>query len=216
MRSRRTPFKPQEIVAPPRWSHLFDRAPSAVPIELQETTARRNPREAVPAYRTAGAYPRPRRGQPTTLPTPESYLGLRVRIALLRDPSYKPSLRVMINSAQDVYRLVKGLENEAVENMLAVCLDGKHRVIGVYEACRGQVSSVAAAPVDLLRAVIASGAAAFLAVHNHPSGWAEPSEGDRVLTQRIKQAAELLAIVFLDHVVVGEEGYVSFAERGEL
>lgn len=215
---RHQPFKPREIVAPQRWRHLFDAAPSRRPVELQETRPRQNPREAVEPYAKAVDYPAPRlrRGQRTTLPTPETFLGLRIRLALLRDPEYRPNMRVRLTCAQDAYRLVKGLESEVVENMLALVLDAKHRVLGVYEACRGQASSVAVSPVDLLRAVVAAGAVAFIAVHNHPSGDPEPSVEDRALTQHLKQAAKVLGVAFLDHIIIGEDSWVSLAERGEI
>ncbi len=68
----------------------------------------------------------------------------------------------------------------------------------------------------MIKQAIEHNAAAVILVHNHPSGDPEPSDADRRITQRLQEALGLVDIRVLDHVVVGHEGYVSFAERGWL
>jgi DNA repair protein RadC len=71
-------------------------------------------------------------------------------------------------------------------------------------------------PREVVKATLACNAAAVIFCHNHPSGLAEPSEADRVITQRLKQALGLLDIRVLDHFVIGAESVYSFAEHGLL
>jgi DNA repair protein RadC len=154
----------------------------------------------------------PRRGRKSS-PLPE-YKGLRVKISLVRDPDYNPREAPKIDSAQDVYNLMKPHQDEVVENIWVLILNTGHRVLGIYEVVRGQVDAVNVTPADILRAVLAAGARAFILVHNHPSGAAEPSSSDKMLTSRVKQAAELIGVAMLDHVVIGYGEITSFSEKG--
>lgn len=71
-------------------------------------------------------------------------------------------------------------------------------------------------PREVFKAAILANAAALILVHNHPSGDPEPSAEDRAITERLKQAGELLGIRVLDHVVIGDDKFRSFAEEGLL
>jgi len=95
-------------------------------------------------------------------------------------------------------------------------LDNRHRVIAFDELFRGTIDGAAVYPREVIKHAIAHHAAAVILVHNHPSGDPEPSDADKRLTQRLKEALGLVDIRVLDHVVVGYEGYTSFAERGWL
>ncbi len=170
--------------------------------------------EAIPGPIIVPVRNPPRRGRKSsTLP---EFKGLRVRIVLARDPDYNPRKAPQINSAQDVYNLMKPHADEVVENIWVLILNASHRVIGVYEVVRGQIDAVTVTPADILRAVLAAGARAFILVHNHPSGAAEPSGSDKMLTSRVKQAAEMIGIAMLDHVIIGYGEITSFADKGWL
>ncbi|QHS10665.1 DNA repair protein RadC [Sinimarinibacterium sp. NLF-5-8] len=93
-------------------------------------------------------------------------------------------------------------------------LDYQHRVLGYEEISRGTLSSAAVYPREVVKAALKRNAAAVILAHNHPSGSAEPSQADRTLTERLQKALALVDIRVLDHLVVGEEAPVSFAERG--
>ena len=69
-------------------------------------------------------------------------------------------------------------------------------------------------PREVFKPLVLMNAAAFICAHNHPSSDPTPSQEDRVLTQRLRQGAEILGITLLDHVVLGEERYFSFADQG--
>ena len=95
-------------------------------------------------------------------------------------------------------------------------LDNRHKLIAFDELFQGTIDGAAVYPREVIKHAITHNAAAVILVHNHPSGDPEPSEADKRLTRRLKEALGLVDIRVLDHVVVGYEGYVSFAKRGIL
>ena len=95
-------------------------------------------------------------------------------------------------------------------------LDTQHRLIAFDELFRGTIDSASVYPREVIKHAIEHNAAAVILVHNHPSGDPEPSDADRRITQRLKEALGLVDIRVLDHVVVGHEGFTSFAQRGWL
>jgi DNA repair protein RadC len=97
-----------------------------------------------------------------------------------------------------------------------VYLDNRNRVIAFEELFRGTIDGASVHPREVLRHALARNAAAVILVHNHPSGLAEPSQADEMITRRLKDALALVDIRVLDHVVVGDAGCESFAERGLL
>ena len=108
------------------------------------------------------------------------------------------------------------LQEHEHEVFALLLLDNKHRVIQFQELFRGTLDGASVYPREVVKLALAHNAAAVILVHNHPSGDAEPSQADRVLTTKLKQALELVSIRTLDHIVVGSEGCVSLAELGLL
>lgn len=94
--------------------------------------------------------------------------------------------------------------------------DNRHRVIAFEELFHGTLDGASVHPREVLRKALAHNAAALIFAHNHPSGVAEPSDADRRLTRRLKDALALVDIRVLDHFVVGDGNAESFAERGFL
>lgn len=95
-------------------------------------------------------------------------------------------------------------------------LDNQHRVVTFEELFRGTLDSASVYPREVVKRALACNAAAVILTHNHPSGVAEPSQADQMLTRRLKEALALVDIRVLDHLVVGDGEPVSFAERGLL
>ncbi len=93
-------------------------------------------------------------------------------------------------------------------------LDNRHRVIAFEELFRGTIDGASVHPREVVRQALRHNAAALIFAHNHPSGVAEPSDADRRLTTRLKDALALVDIRVLDHFVVGDGEVASFAERG--
>ena len=107
------------------------------------------------------------------------------------------------------------------ESLRAVLLDTRHRLLRVEEISLGSLNESIAHPREIFRAAVQHAAAAFILVHNHPSGDVSPSEADHRLTRRLAEAARLLQIPMLDHVIIGvprggQPGYFSFREAGVL
>ena len=92
-------------------------------------------------------------------------------------------------------------------------LDNHHRVLAFEELFRGTLNGTAVYPREVVRRALVHNAAAVIFAHNHPSGVAEPSRADELLTTRLREALALVDIRVLDHLVVGDD-VVSFAERG--
>ena len=93
-------------------------------------------------------------------------------------------------------------------------LDNRHRVIAFEELFFGSIDSAAVHPREVVKAALRHNAAALIFAHNHPSGVAEPSRADELLTRRLKEALALVDIRVLDHLVVGDGEPLSLAERG--
>ena len=103
------------------------------------------------------------------------------------------------------------------EVFACLLLDNQHRVIRFEELFRGTIDGASVYPREVVKVALAHNAAAVIFAHNHPSGVAEPSEADKFITQRLKQALGLLDIRVLDHFIVGDGlNAYSFAEHGLL
>ena len=117
-------------------------------------------------------------------------------------------------AVRDYLRLrVAALEHEV---FVVLFLDSQHRLIACDELFRGTLAQTSVYPREVVKAALARNAAAVIFAHNHPSGVAEPSRADELLTQSLKQALALVDIRTLDHFVVAGERTVSFSERGLL
>lgn len=102
------------------------------------------------------------------------------------------------------------------EEFTALFLDNQHRLIAHDTLFTGTINHTQVHPREVVKAALKHNAAAILVAHSHPSGLAEPSDADRRITERLKQALDLVDIRLLDHLVVGGMDIVSFAERGWL
>ena len=95
-------------------------------------------------------------------------------------------------------------------------LDNRHRLICFDEVFHGTIDGASVHPREVVKLALARNAAAVILAHNHPSGVAEPSQADELITGRLREALALVDIRVLDHIVVGDGACVSFAERGLL
>jgi len=125
--------------------------------------------------------------------------------------------RLPIRSSRDVFQLVhqdlRDLEKEVFEILL---LDARHRLFRRERISVGTATGSLVHPREVFRPAIRHSAVSLVMLHNHPSGDPSPSPEDRDVTRRIATAGEILGIRVLDHLVVGEGGYTSFADEGLL
>ena len=102
------------------------------------------------------------------------------------------------------------------EVFVVVMLDAQHRVIAVEELFAGTLTQTSVYPREVVKCVLRHNAGAVIFAHNHPSGVAEPSQADQILTQTLQRALGLVDVKVLDHFVVARGAALSFAERGLL
>lgn len=104
------------------------------------------------------------------------------------------------------------------EHEVFVCLwlDAQHRVLASEELFRGSLTQTSVYPREIVKAALRANAAAVIFAHNHPSGVAQPSRADELLTRNLKDALALVEVKVLDHFVVAGRQTLSFAERGLL
>ena len=118
------------------------------------------------------------------------------------------------SAVRDYLRLaLSGREHEV---FVVVHLDAQHRVLKFDELFRGTLTQTSVYPREIVKSALAANAAAVIFAHNHPSGVAEPSQADELLTRQLKEALSLVDIKVLDHFVVAGSLALSFAERGLL
>jgi DNA repair protein RadC len=106
---------------------------------------------------------------------------------------------------------LRGFEHEI---FCCMYLDKRHRLIQFEELFRGTIDGASVHPREIVKLALQRNAAAVIVAHNHPSGIAEPSQADELITQRVKEALALVDIRLLDHIIVGDGVSVSLAERG--
>lgn len=121
------------------------------------------------------------------------------------------------SNSRQVFDHFRGkLRGKNQECFVCLLLDVKNRIIREQEISAGGLSAAMVNPRDVLQAAVAESASAIIVIHNHPSGDPEPSADDLNVTRRIREACTLTGIRFLDHVIVGEEGYTSLADLGKI
>ena len=117
-------------------------------------------------------------------------------------------------AVRDYLRLT--LRARPYEVFVGIFLDSQNRLLAAEEMFRGTLAQTSVYPREVVKTALARNAAGVIFAHNHPSGVAEPSRADELLTQALKQALSLVDIRTLDHFVVAGGQLVSFAERGLL
>jgi len=115
-------------------------------------------------------------------------------------------------SVRDYLRM--SLAGRDYEVFMVLFLDAQNGVIESEEMFRGTLTQTSVYPREVVKRSLFNNAAAVIFAHNHPSGVAEPSHADEVLTQALKQALALVDVKVLDHFVIAGAGLMSFAERG--
>ncbi|MCK9282836.1 MAG: DNA repair protein RadC [Rhodocyclaceae bacterium] len=165
----------------------------------------------------AGAGPRTLAALPGLGPAKAAQLAATLELArrALKEDLHSRDLLGSPGAVRDWLRLK--LAALPYEIFGALWLDNQNRLIDYDELFRGTLSQTAVYPREVVKQALARNAAAVVLVHNHPSGVAEPSRADEVLTQGLKSALALVDVKLVDHFVVAGNGApLSFAERGLL
>lgn len=119
-------------------------------------------------------------------------------------------------SSAEVFAHFRHLSDLRVEQFHVILLDGKHRMLRAVHVSQGTLTTSPVHPREVFAHAVREHAAAVVFVHNHPSGDPQPSADDMAITRRLGEVGDLLGIRVLDHVVIGDGRYASFADRGLL
>jgi len=121
-----------------------------------------------------------------------------------------------VTSSSDISDVFHNMELETQEYFIALHLDTKNRITCTDIVSSGSMTASIVHPREVFKSALLSSASAVIFVHNHPSGDCNPSMEDRELTARLVKGGKLLGIRVLDHVILGENQYFSFADKGLL
>ncbi|MVN22981.1 JAB domain-containing protein [Mucilaginibacter arboris] len=130
----------------------------------------------------------------------------------------KPSQRPKIASSRDAYEIMRDNWNEGSiehrEEMRIMLLNRGNKVIGIFLVSVGGFAGTVCDPKVVFQAALKANASSIILAHNHPSGNLKPSDADLKLTEKLKKGGLLLDIAILDHLILTEEAYLSFADEG--
>jgi DNA repair protein RadC len=122
-----------------------------------------------------------------------------------------PDDRPAITCSRDAALVFSGLADSHAETVMVLLLDGRHRPLGVEVVAVGSANVARLQPRDVFAPAIRRDASAVIVAHSHPRGDATPSRADRQMTMALREAAAVMGIPLLDHVVVARRTYHSFA-----
>lgn len=128
--------------------------------------------------------------------------------------------KIKINSSKVIYEVIMKHWNfdilEFQEEVKVILLNRANIILGVYEMSKGGISGTVVDIRIILGVALKCNASSLVLVHNHPSGKLVPSEPDKSITKKLKEACSLLEIPLLDHLIISRDGYYSFSDEGML
>lgn len=138
------------------------------------------------------------------------YKAARVTFMTIRESTSKT-----MKLPRDFADYCKDLEDMSQESFHVLLLNQKNKIMDRVMVSLGTLTSAIIHPREVFRPAVIAGAAAVCLIHNHPSGDPAPSEDDRKMTKRLKEASDILGIRILDHIIVGRDGFFSFEQDGQ-
>lgn len=123
--------------------------------------------------------------------------------------------KIVLKSSKTVFDyLYQSMQKEKKEVFKVLFLDGKNKLMKTEDLFEGSLTSSAVYPREIMKKAIKYDAVALVFVHNHPSGVPEPSESDKKITENLVFAGNIMEIKILDHIIIGDNKYFSFADAG--
>ena len=139
-------------------------------------------------------------------------------VQLIYKSKFKPSERPTVSSSRECYQLLLDGWNKKImgfiEEFKILLLNRRSKVIGVYQVSSGSTCATLVDPILIFGAAIKAVASSIVLCHNHPSGNLKPSQADLNLTSKLAAGGALLDIKVIDHLIISEDGYYSFADEG--
>ncbi len=139
------------------------------------------------------------------------------RVVLVKEKVGRYELPRKIGSPEEAYNaitVITNVQEEAQEVFGILILNTKNKIVAVHEVSRGTLNSSMIHPREVFKPAVLHNAASIICFHNHPSGDPEPSRDDIEITNRLVEAGKIMGIEILDHIIVGDEEYVSLKEMG--
>ena len=143
----------------------------------------------------------------------------KYKLELVKEESHKYEVETRISCPKDIYEVltkVCRIQCNAEEVFILITLNTKNIVTGYFEVHRGTINTSLVHPREVFKRALLNNASNIVVAHNHPSGDPNPSKEDIQITERLKEAGNLLGINLLDHIIVGEDKYISLKEKGVL
>lgn len=143
----------------------------------------------------------------------------KYRLELVKEESHKYEVETRISCPKDIYEIltkVCRIQCNAEEVFILITLNTKNIVTGYFEVHRGTINTSLVHPREVFKRALLNNANSIMVAHNHPSGDPNPSKEDIQITERLKEAGNLLGINLLDHIIVGDDKYISLKEKGVL
>lgn len=138
-------------------------------------------------------------------------------ISISYKPKFKASELPQVSCSEDCYYIIRKQWSDDIqyrESFAVLLLNRANKCLGFCFISKGGIAGTVSDPKLIFQAALKANASSIILVHNHPSGNLKPSEADLTLTKRLVNAGEFLELNVLDHIIVGEDDYFSFADEG--
>lgn len=143
-----------------------------------------------------------------------------IKVSVSFDRNVKKSELFKITSSKTAAELFRKIFNADTfdwqEEVIILCLNNSNKVIGFYKLSKGGITGAIVDPRMIFTIALKCCATSIIVAHNHPSGKLQASEADKTITKKIKEGGEILDITLLDHLILTDESYFSFADEGIL
>ena len=139
------------------------------------------------------------------------YQSIEYKLVRESNPDYR---KKTMSGAEDVFNFFSDLQDATKEKLFSVCLTQQNEIVCVDLVSVGSNDHSVADPKEIIKAAILSNASSLIMVHNHPSGSIKPSDADTVTTNIMKEACKMFGITLLDHIIIGNDKYFSYANHG--
>jgi DNA repair protein RadC len=143
-----------------------------------------------------------------------------IKISVSFDKILKKSELMKITSSRDAYEIFKRVFNadtfDWCEEVVMLCLNNSNKVVGFYKVSSGGMTGTVIDVRMIFTTALQCLATSIILAHNHPSGTLQPSEADKAITKKIREAGKFLDINILDHLIITDESFFSFLDDGIL
>jgi DNA repair protein RadC len=143
-----------------------------------------------------------------------------IKISVSFDKNLKKSELIKITSADDAYQVFKRVFNADTfnwcEEVVMLCVNNSNKVVGFYKVSSGGMTGTVIDVRMIFTTALQCLATGIIIAHNHPSGTLTPSEADKNITKKIKEAGKFLDINIIDHLIITDESFFSFVNEGVL